>query len=310
MRVFLAGATGAIGGQLVPRLIAAGHQVVATTRTPAKCDRLRSLGAEPVVMDGLDATAVGEAVARAEPEAIVHQMTALAGITGLRRFDRTFADTNRLRTAGTDHLLTAARAVDVRRFVAQSFTGWPNERCGGPVKSETDRLDPYPPRQQRATLAAIRYLEQAVTQVPSEGVVLRYGSFYGNGVSEELIRLVRKRRMPIAGDGGAIWSMIHIADAAAATVAALERGRGVYNIVDDAPAPVADVLTTLARVIGAPPPRHIPVWAARLAGGEVGVSMLTQIRGSSNARAKRELGWAPRYPSWRTGFAAVYGRAP
>jgi 2-alkyl-3-oxoalkanoate reductase len=302
MRVFLAGATGAIGRPMIRQLLAAGHHVTATTRTAAKRDLIWNLGAEPVVVDALDASAVGEAVAKAEPDAILHQLTALAGSSDLKHFDRTFARTNELRTVGTDNLLAAARAAGVRRFVAQSYTGWNNERTGGPVKTEHDPLDPSPPKQQRRSLAAIRYLERAVLDAPLDAVVLRYGTFYGPGASDELVTLVRKRAMPIVGAGDGIWSMIHVEDGAGATVAALTRGQGVYNIVDDEPAPVREVLTTLADVVGAKPPRHVPVWLARIAAGEVGVSMLTQIRGSSNAKAKRELDWAPRWATWRDGF--------
>jgi 2-alkyl-3-oxoalkanoate reductase len=302
MRVFLAGATGAVGTSLVPQLVSAGHQVVGTTRSPAKAAAIAALGAEPVVVDGLDAAAVGEAVARAEPEVIMHQMTALAGASDLRHFDRTFAVTNRLRTEGTDNLLAAARAAGVRRFIAQSYTGWPNERAGGPIKTEDDPLDPDPPKQQRASMAAIRHLEQVVTGAPMESVVLRYGTFYGPGASEEMIDAIRKGRLPIVGGGDAIWSLTHVEDAASSAVAALTRGGGVYNVVDDDPAPVRDVVATLAELVGARPPRHIPVWLARPAAGEVVVSMLTQIRGSSNAKAKRDLAWTPRWPSWRDGF--------
>jgi 2-alkyl-3-oxoalkanoate reductase len=302
MRVFLAGATGALGRSLVPQLVSAGHQVTGTTRSRDKFDQLRRWGADPVLVDGLDAAAVGEAVAGAEPDAIVHQMTALAGSADLRHFDRTFATTNELRTAGTDNLLAAARAAGVRRLVAQSFTGWPNERTGGPIKTEADPLDPNPPKWQRQSLAAITHVEQAVLAAPVDGVVLRYGMFYGPGASDELVALVRKRRMPIVGAGGGIWSMIHIDDAASATVAALTAGQGIYNVVDDEPATSAAVLTTLAEIVGAKPPRHLPVWLARLAAGEVGIAYLTEIRGSSNAKAKRELGWAPHWASWRVGF--------
>jgi len=304
MRVFVAGATGAIGQQLVPRLVAAGHQVVATTRSPAKADRLRLLGAEPAVVDGLDAMAVGEAVGRAEPEVVIHQMTQIGPVTSLRNFDRQFEITNRLRTQGTDHLLAAASAAGVRRFIAQSFTGWPNVRSGGPVKTEADPLDPDPPTAQRQSMAAIRYLETAVLGVsPMEGIVLRYGSFYGPGASDEFFGLVRKRKMPVVGDGAGVWSFIHVDDAAAATVAALDHGsRGVYNIVDDEPAKVADWLPYLADVLRAKPPMHVPVWLARLAAGQVVVSMLTTIRGSSNAKAKAALDWTPAWASWRQGF--------
>ncbi len=304
MRVFVAGATGAIGRRLVPQLVARGYQVAATTRSPEKAERLRALGAEPVVVDGLDAIAVGGAVARAEPEVVIHQMTSLAGLGNLRRFDREFAVTNRLRTEGTDHLLAAAAAAGVRRFIAQSYTGWNNVRAGGPVKTEEDPLDPAPPSAQRESLDAIRYLEHAVLDAaPIEGVVLRYGSFYGPGASEELVELIRRRRLPIVGGGTGIWSFVHIDDAAAATVAAVERGEpGIYNIVDDEPAPVVECLPYLAEAVGAKAPLRVPVWLGRLAAGEVAVSIMTQIRGSSNAKAKRELGWQPVWRSWREGF--------
>jgi nucleoside-diphosphate-sugar epimerase len=305
MRVFVAGAGGAIGRSLVPQLVAAGDEVVATTQRQEKVQELCALGAHGVVMDGLDAGSVGEAVARAEPEAVIHQMTALPISPDLRHFDREFARTNELRTRGTDHLLAAADAVGVRRFVAQSFTGWPNRRSGGPVKTEDDPLEPDPPGQ-RESLEAIRYLEHAVLNAaPIEGIVLRYGSFYGpgTGFDEEFPALIRKRKLPLVGGGGAVWSFVHIDDAAAATVIALERGApGIYNVVDDDPAPVAEWLPYLAAGLGAPPPRHVPAWLARFAVGETGVALMTKIRGSSNEKAKRELGWEPRRHSWREGF--------
>jgi nucleoside-diphosphate-sugar epimerase len=302
MRIFLAGATGAIGRPLVAQLVVAGHQVTATTRSEDKVPTLWNLGARPVVVDALDAAAIGDAIARAEPEVVIHQLTAITGVTDLKHFDREFAATNRLRTEGTDHLLAAARATGVRRVIAQSFTGWPNSRVGGPVKTETDPLDPNPPKQQRQSLAAIGYLERAVLAAPMESLVLRYGTFYGHGVSSELFELIRARRLPIAGDGGAVWSWIHIDDAAAATVAALDHGSGIYNIVDDDPTPVRDLLPRVAEILGAKPPRRVPVWLARLLAGEVGVSMLTQVRGSANAKARRELEWAPRWTTWRDGI--------
>lgn len=302
MQIFLAGGTGAIGRQLVPQLVAAGHEVTATTRAHAKVPQLRALGAVPAVVDALDAAAVGDAVARAEPEVVIHQLTDLSGTTDLRHFDRQFAATNRLRTRGLDHLLAAAQAVGVRRVIAQSYTGWPNERTGGPVKTEDDPLDPNPPAHQRESLAAIRYLERTLLAAPVESVVLRYGTFYGRGVSDELFALVRARRLPVVGDGGAIWSWIHVDDAASATVAAVERGAGTYNVVDDDPAPVRELLPFLAEALGARRPRHVPVRVARLLAGEVGVSLLTQVRGSANARARAELGWTPRWPSWREGL--------
>ncbi len=303
MRVFVAGAGGAIGRRLVPQLAERGHSVVASTRSPEKLERLKALGAEPVVMDGLDALEVGEVVARTEPDAVVHQMTALATMSDLRRFDKEFAVTNELRTKGTDYLLAAAEAAGARRFVAQSYTGWPNIREGGPVKTEDDPLDPHPAAQQTESLAAIRYLERVVRDAPLEGVVLRYGSFYGPGASEPLVDLVRKRKFPVVGSGEGIWSWIHVDDAAAATVAAVEhRATGIYNIVDDDPSPVSAWLPYFAKIVGAKPPRHVPVWLARVAAGEVGVSAMTRIRGASNAKAKRELGWHPKWSSWRDGF--------
>lgn len=301
MRIFIAGAAGAIGRSLIPLLVDAGHDVTATTRTESNFHTLQNLGAHPAAVDGLDAAAVGDAVARAEPEVIIHQMTSLAGLSNVKHFDRVFAVTNRLRTEGTDHLLAAARATGVRRFIAQSYTGWPNIRSGGPVKTETDPLDPNPPAEQRQSLAAIRHVEKSVVSAPLEGVVLRYGSFYGHGVSAQLYDLIRARKLPIAGDGGAVWSWIHIDDAASAAAAAVDRGTGIYNIVDDDPTLVREMLPAIAEMVGAKPPRHVPVWLARLAAGEVGVSALTQTRGSSNAKARRELGWAPRWASWRDG---------
>ncbi len=304
MRVFVAGAAGAVGQQLLPLLAAQGHEVTATTRSPGKTALLRQLGAEPVVVDGLDATAVGKAVAEAEPEVVIHQMTSLTGGNNLRNFDKTFAVTNRLRTEGTDHLLAAAAAAGVRRFVAQSYTGWTNPRAGGPVKTENEPLDPNPPAAQRESLAAIRHVEQVVPAATQmEGIVLRYGSFYGPGASDEFAGMISKRKVPIIGSGAGIWSFLHIHDAATATVAALQRGTpGVYNVVDDEPASVAEWLPYLAQAIGAKAPYRVPVWLGRLAAGEVGVSMMTQIRGSSNAKAKQELGWQPVWPSWRQGF--------
>ena len=308
MKVFVAGATGAMGKQLVPRLVAAGHEVVGMTRSGSKQALLRALGATPVVADALDPEQVAEAVGRARPEVIVHQLTAI-GAVNPRRFDRAFASTNRLRTEGTDHLLSAGRAVGVRRFVAQSYAAWPYERSGGPVKTEEDPLDPSPPREMRETLAAIRYLEAAVTGADwTEGIVLRYGAFYGPGTSMspggEQFEMVRKRRFPVVGDGGGVWSFIHIADAAAATVAAVEHGEpGVYNIVDEAPAPVSEWLPALAQRLGAPKPLRVPRLVGRLFAGEAGVVMMTEIRGASNAKAERELGWRPEHSSWCEGFA-------
>lgn len=303
MRVFVAGATGAIGRPLVRQLLERGHQVTAMTRSPGKAESLRRLGAEVVVADGLDASAVGEAVARAEPQAVVHQMTALGGTPDYRRFDEWMAPTNALRTKGTEQLLAAAQAAGATRFLAQSFTGWTNLRAGGPVKTEGDPLDPHPASSQVQSLAAIRFLEQAVVEAPLEGIVLRYGSFYGPGASDALVEVIRQRRFPLIGDGGGVWSWVHIEDAAAATVAALERGhRGIYNIVDDDPASVAEWLPYLAAAVGAKPPLRLPVWLGRLLAGEAVVRWVTEGRGASNAKARRELRWQPRWSSWRVGF--------
>jgi len=309
MRVLVAGASGAIGRQLVPALIAAGHQVTATTRSPDKTAALSAAGATPVVVDGLDAVAVGEAVAKAEPEVIVHQMTAIPTSFSLRKFDQTFAVTNELRTRGLDHLLAAAKASGVGRVIAQSYAGWPNVRTGGPVKTEEDPLEPDPPADQRATIEAIKYLERTVTSASGiTGLALRYGSLYGPGTTDQVIAMIRKRRFPLIGDGGGVWSFLHVEDAASATVAAVQRGTaGVYNIVDDEPAPVSEWLPAAAAIVGAKPPLHLPVWLARPLAGDFGVAVMTQIRGSSNAKAKRELGWQPRWSSWRDGFARGLG---
>ena len=311
MRVFIAGATGALGQRLVPQLVAEGHQVTGMTRTPAKAEMLRALGARPAVADALDAGAVRRAVGDASPEVVVHQLTALSGELDLRHIDRTMAATNRLRTAGTDHLLDAAREAGVRRFVAQSYAGWPFARTGGPVKDESDPLDPHPPAALRETLDAIRHLEAAVTGIDwGDGLVLRYGGFYGPGTGlslrpdAEMAAAVRARRFPVVGAGGGVWSLIHIDDAASATVAAVERGAaGIYQVADDEPAPVRDWLPALAAALHAAPPRHLPRWVGRLAAGEAATVMMTEVRGASNAKAKRELGWRLRYPSWRQGFA-------
>ena len=309
MKVFVAGATGAMGKQLVPRLLSAGHEVVAMTRSESKREALRELGATAVVADALDAKQVADAVGRAQPEVIVHQLTAIGGMD-LRHFDRDFAATNRLRTEGTDHLLAAGRSVGVRRFVAQSYAAWPYARTGGRVKSEEEPLDPNPAREMRESLAAIQHLEAAVTGADwTEGIVLRYGAFYGPGTGMspggEQFEMVRKRKFPLVGDGGGVWSFVHIADAAEATVAAVERGKpGIYNVVDDDPAPVADWLPALAKDLGAPKPLPLPRFVGRLFAGEAGAVMMTDIRGASNAKAKRELGWEPRHRTWREGFAA------
>jgi nucleoside-diphosphate-sugar epimerase len=315
MKVFVAGATGALGRPLVKQLVGRGHEVIGMTRSESKQQLLRELGATPVVADALDPDAVARAVAEAEPNVIVHQMTAIDTSFNPRHMEEAFATTNRLRTEGTDHLLAAGRAVGVKRFVVQSFAPWPYARTGGMVKSEDDPLDSTPPAQVRTTLDAIKYLEKAVTDADwTEGIALRYGGFYGPGTSigldplGEQVEMIRQRKFPLAGKGTGVWSFIHIEDAASATVEAMEHGsRGVYNVVDDEPAPVSEWLPELAKAVGAKPPRHVPLWLARLFGGEVVSVMMSDLRGSSNTKAKRELGWKPRYPSWREGFAKGLG---
>ena len=305
MRVFVAGATGALGRHLVPMLVAAGHEVTATTRTPGKRAPLREAGAEPVVVDGLDREAVMAAVRAAGPEVIVHQMTALAGVRSLRKVDQVFAATNELRTRGTDSLLAAAAQAGTRRVIAQS-NDRAYERSGGPVKTEEDPLASRPPSPSSArSLAAIKHVDETVPLAAPEGIVLRYGAFYGPGASELLLDAVRKRQVPVIGGGTGISSFIEITDAAAATLAAVEGGApGAYNVVDSDPAPVAEWLPYLAKVAGARPPLRVPAWLVRLLAGEFVVALMTSARGSSNEKARKELGWEPRYASWREGFRA------
>jgi nucleoside-diphosphate-sugar epimerase len=304
MRVFVAGASGWIGTALVPQLVEAGHEVVGTHTSPQKAERVRSLGAQPVILDLLAAGAVRDAVLESQPDAIVHQATAIANAKWGRSLDKTFAATNELRTKGTDALLAAAREAGVRRFVAQSFAPYRYEREGGPVKTEEEPLDENPPRNGIQTHRAMTYLDNAVADFG--GIALRYGGFYG-GPNDGLVEPIRKRQLPIVGDGGGIFPFIHLEDAAAATVLALEHDApAIYNIVDDEPAPVREWLPVYAQALGAKPPRRFPKWLARLFAGEYNVVMATEARGASNAKAKRELGWTPRYPSWREGFVAAY----
>jgi nucleoside-diphosphate-sugar epimerase len=307
MRILIAGATGAIGRPLVPILVRSGHAVTGVTHTPAKTELLHQLGAEPMVLDALDEVAVHRAVETVRPDVIVHEMTELKGTVDLRHFDRTFARSNRLRTVGTDYLLAAG----VRRFIAQSFCGWPFARTGEHVKSEEAALDPDPPREMRRTLDAIRHVEQAVTaSTMPRGVALRYGTFYGPGTGmgdPAFVDQVRRRRVPLIGGGTGWWSFVHVADAAEATALAIERGEGIYNIVDDDPAPVHEWLPAIAAMLGANRPFRVPAWAARLLAGEHLVVMMTESRAGSNAKAKRELDWQPRHPSWREGLAEILG---
>ncbi len=315
MRILVAGATGAIGLELVPQLIAAGHSVVGTTRTAAKAEIIKRMGAEPAIADGLDAPSIRAAVIAAKPDIVIDQMTDLADVTDLRHFDRAFAATNRLRTQGTDFLLAAAREAGARRFIAQSFCGWTYGRGGESIKTEADALDPDPPQELRRTLQAIQHLEDAVTgSANPEGIVLRYGSFYGPDtgmLSRAMIDQLRRRRVPLIGGGGGRWSFIHVEDAAAATVAAVERGKpgDIYNIVDDEPAEVSEWLPALAAMVGARPPIRVPAWLGRLFAGEHLVSMMTEVGAGSNAKARQELGWRPAHPSWRQGFAEIASRA-
>lgn len=320
MKIFVAGATGVLGRALVPRLVAQGHEVAGMTRSTSKQDLVRGLGAWPVVADALDAEAVAQAVASAEPEVIVHQLTALSGnlsARDMRHPERSAlaAMTNRLRTEATDHLLAAARAVGARRFVAQSFGAFRWARTGGAVLSEADPVDPNPPGAMRPALVGILHVERAVPAVEwGEGLVLRYGGFYGPGTAisrapdAPMAAPIRKRRFPIIGNGGGVWSHVHVEDAAAATAIAVKRGeRGIYNVADDEPAPVREWLPVLARALDAKPPRRIPRWLGRVAAGEMATLMMTEARGSSNEKAKRELDWRLRYPSWRQGFAQGLG---
>jgi nucleoside-diphosphate-sugar epimerase len=315
MRILVAGATGAVGLKLVPQLLAAGHTVVGTTRTAAKAENIKRMGAESAIADGLDAAAIRGVVIAAKPDVVIDQMTDLAAVTDLRHFDRAFATTNRLRTEGTDFLLAAAREAGVKRFIAQSFCGWTYGRSGGPVKTEADALDTDPPEELRRTLEALEHLEGTVTgSADPEGIVLRYGSFYGPDtgmLSRAMIDQLHRRRVPLIGGGGGRWSFIHVDDAASATVAAIERGKpgNIYNIVDDEPAEVSEWLPALAALVGARPPIRVPAWLGGLFAGAHLVSMMTEVRAGSNAKAKQELGWRPAHPSWRLGFGEIASRA-
>jgi 2-alkyl-3-oxoalkanoate reductase len=313
MRVFVAGSTGAVGKFLVPHLVQNGHEVVALVRDAQKAKALEVMGAQVALADALNKEELTAAIRRTEPEVIIHQVTALTGVGNFKKLDEEFALTNRFRTEVTDTMLVAARLVGTRRFIAQSFCGWPFAREGGPVKTEEDPLDPNPPASFSKILAAIRYLEDTVRKTTNlQALALRYGFFYGpgTGIAKDglIVELVRKRRLPIVGDGAGIWSFIHISDVARATVAAVSHGDpGIYNVVDDEPAPVSTWLPALAEAVGAKPPYKVPVWLGKLAIGGSGVSMMTKIRGGSNAKTKRELGWQLDYPSWRRGFVEGLG---
>jgi nucleoside-diphosphate-sugar epimerase len=305
VHVFVAGGTGVVGRRLVPQLVARGHDVTATTTNQARLGVLAELGATGVVMDGLDAVSVGEAVATAAPDVIVNEMTAIspahAGKPDFRHFDRWFAPTGRLRTEGTDNLLAAAEATGVPHVVAQSYANWNGVRSGGWVKTEEDPLDPLTGTAAQGTAESIAHLEQAV--LGYGGAALRYGGLYGPGASEDQVELIRKRQFPLVAGGTGYASWLHVDDAASATVLAVEqKAHGVFNVVDDEPAPASEWLPYLAECAGAKPPRRVPAWLARLFAGPLAVTMMTEGRGFSNAKAKRELGWELRYPSWREGF--------
>jgi len=305
MRVFVTGATGALGRYLVPGLVMAGHEVTATTRTPGKVAQLRTAGAEPVVLDGLDREAVIAAVQAAAPEVIVHEMTALAGLRSLRNPDQTFAATNELRTRGTDNLLAAAAQAGTRRVIAQGYAGAGPDKRPGPLKTETDPSDWRSIRSATAGPAAMAYVEKTVPAGAPEGIVLRYGGLYGPGATDLLLDMLRKRQVPVIGGGAGVWSFIEVTDAAAATIAAVSQGApGLYNVVDDDPAPVAEWLPYLAQVAGAKPPLRLPAWLGRLLAGEFVVAQMTTSRGYSNQKARKGLDWVPQYPSWREGFRA------
>jgi nucleoside-diphosphate-sugar epimerase len=301
MKIFVAGAAGIVGRYLIPALIEDGHQVTGSTRSPDNSKKIRALGATPAIADGLDRESVLKAVAEARPEVVIHEMTALTNLKDFRHFDKEFAVTNELRARGTDYLLEAARQAGATRFIAQSYASWADTGGSGKGTTEDGPIDLTPPREQRESVAAIRHLESVV--MDNGGIALRYGGFYGHGASDDMLDLIRKRRFPVVGGGTGVWSFCEVTDAVAATVAAVTKGGpGIYNVVDDEPAPVAEWLPYLAGLLGARPPMRVPSWVGRALAGEVVVAMMTQMRGSSNAKAKRELGWTPRYASWREGF--------
>jgi len=313
VKVFVAGSTGAIGRSLLPLLIEKRHDVVALVRTPARAKDVEALGARAAVADALDPDGLRAAIRRAAPEAVIHELTSLKGVTNFRRFDQTFALTNRFRTRTLDTMLAAARSIGVRRFIAQSYCGWPYAREGSPVKTEDDPLDPTPPASFRESLAAIRYLEDTIRQARDiQAFALRYGNLYGPGtdISAEgtVADLVSRRKLPLFGSGAGVWSFIHVRDAASATVAAMSRGSpGIYNVVDDEPVPVNVWLPALANALGARPPRRLPAWVGALLLGDGGLSMMTLARGGSNAKSKRDLAWQPSFASWRRGFVEGLG---
>jgi 2-alkyl-3-oxoalkanoate reductase len=308
VKIFIAGATGAIGKRLVPLLIAAGHRVMGSTRTQGKFDAIRALGAEAVVLDGIDQPGINATIESFRPDVVVHQMTSLSSLKSLKHFDEDFEQTNRLRTLGTEYLLAAARSVGAKKFIAQSYAGWPNDRTGPRVQTEAAPYETNPPASMRKSLQAIVTLESFVRNASGiTAIALRYGSFYGPGTSlgadGEVTKLVRHRKFPVVGTGAGIWSFLHIEDAAQATKLAIDRApAGVYNVVDDEPAEASQWLPYLADCLGAKSPRHIPAWLAKFAIGEAGVLFMTEMRGASNAKAKREFGWQLIYASWREGF--------
>lgn len=310
MNVFIAGASGVVGTATIPRLIESGHTPIAMTRSPQDADRLRDLGARVVVADGLDRSSVVRAMSESRPDIVVHVMTALKHIRDLKHFDRTFAETNRLRTAGTDNLIYAARETGVKRILAHSYAGWNYAKGGAEAKSETDLLDPQPPRNQRESLDALVHLERATLTSGLSACILRCANHYGPRTSiaraGAIVDLVRKRALPVIGSGSGIWSFIHTDDATAATVLAIDRGaEGIFNIADDEPVAAHVWISELAKLLRAPKPLRVPTFVGRFAAGEVGVSMMTAARGASNAKAKREVGWTPRFATWSDGFRHV-----
>lgn len=313
MKILVAGATGAIGKRLVPLLVQEGHQVTGMTRSQSRASGISAAGAAPVIADALQRDEVHRAVEKARADVIIHELTAIPQAFDIRKFCKQFHLTARLRTEGTDHLLGAAKAYGVRRFIAQSYAGWPFGPTGTGLKTETDPLDPHPPEAMLESLQAIQHLEQAVSGAEYlQGIVLRYGPLYGpgNALGEggSMVDLIRKRRVPVIGGGTGVWSFVHVDDAARATVAAVKNGKpGVYNIVDDDPAPVSEWLPVLAQLLQAKTPFHLPGWIGRLVVGEAGMLMMTRVPGVSNQKAKRELGWQPCWTSWREGFRYALG---
>jgi 2-alkyl-3-oxoalkanoate reductase len=312
MKVFVAGSTGVIGRMLLPVLLEEGHEVIALVRNTKKGRAVEEMGAKTAFADAFNKEELTAAVRKAEPEVIIHQLTAIPKDLNFKKLDEQFVLTNRLRTEVLDSMIAAGHLVGARRFIAQSLCGWPFARVGGPVKTEDDPLDPNPPAGFSKTLAAIRYLEDAIRKTQGmEAIALRYGFLYGPGATfakgSSTIELIRRRGMPIIGGGGGVWSFLHVEDAARSTAAALTCGEaGIYNIVDDEPAPVSTWLPFLADILGAKPPLKAPAWLGKMMIGEGGLSLMTRVRGGDNQMAKCLLGWQPVFSSWRAGFVKEF----